>query len=240
VAPAIRDGLSAQGFIYPERLTMPKGEGYNAATSTQARDGLLTVPIWSCADVTTGGGGGEAMLIDLRELLDSPGSQRTYQLDNRFPHLDGIELSSPVRGVLTIRNSRRHIVVSGTIQSTAHLVCSRCLGEVDEFLEEEVEAICPIAQSAGGMGGRLAPEDAEQADLFDATYLLVDELIRQTLSPAVSMKPLCKEDCRGICAGCGVNLNEEPCRCSAREIDPRLAVLEALVGKHSRERDGAE
>jgi uncharacterized metal-binding protein YceD (DUF177 family) len=27
------------------------------------------------------------------------------------------------------------------------------------------------------------------------------------------MKPLCKEDCKGICASCGANLNDDSCEC---------------------------
>ena len=39
---------------------------------------------------------------------------------------------------------------------------------------------------------------------------------------------LCSEDCQGLCPGCGVNLNEEPCRCK-KQVDPRLAALAKLL-----------
>jgi uncharacterized protein len=41
-------------------------------------------------------------------------------------------------------------------------------------------------------------------------------------------KNLCSDDCRGLCPGCGVNLNEGQCRCK-KEIDPRLAKLAQLL-----------
>ena len=43
------------------------------------------------------------------------------------------------------------------------------------------------------------------------------------------MKPLCRPDCQGLCAMCGTNLNVERCSCEPRWVDPRLAVLQALV-----------
>jgi len=43
------------------------------------------------------------------------------------------------------------------------------------------------------------------------------------------MKPLCKQDCKGLCSQCGVNLNIETCQCSVQWEDPRLAGLKALI-----------
>ena len=42
------------------------------------------------------------------------------------------------------------------------------------------------------------------------------------------MKPLCKDDCKGLCANCGTNLNKATCDCSPQWEDPRLAALKAL------------
>jgi uncharacterized protein len=43
------------------------------------------------------------------------------------------------------------------------------------------------------------------------------------------MKPLCREDCRGLCSECGTNLNSGACACAPAWEDPRLAPLKALV-----------
>jgi uncharacterized protein len=42
------------------------------------------------------------------------------------------------------------------------------------------------------------------------------------------MKPLCRDDCRGLCAQCGTNLNEGACECDGAMEDPRLAPLREL------------
>ncbi len=47
----------------------------------------------------------------------------------------------------------------------------------------------------------------------------------------MQMKPLCDENCKGICPNCGADLNAGTCRCDKQEIDPRLEVLKKLLNK---------
>jgi uncharacterized protein len=46
---------------------------------------------------------------------------------------------------------------------------------------------------------------------------------------ALPMKPLCKDDCKGLCPLCGANWNRDTCTCKAEWVDPRLAVLKKLL-----------
>ena len=54
--------------------------------------------------------------------------------------------------------------------------------------------------------------------------LELDELLGDVFILDLDTKNLCSEDCKGLCPGCGADLNVEPCRCP-KEIDPRLAGL---------------
>jgi len=51
---------------------------------------------------------------------------------------------------------------------------------------------------------------------------------RESLQIALPMKPLCKDDCKGLCPNCGTNLNKATCDCTTHWEDPRLAALRAL------------
>lgn len=44
-------------------------------------------------------------------------------------------------------------------------------------------------------------------------YIDLGEEIRQEIIMENPTRLLCKKDCKGICPGCGVNLNEEQCKC---------------------------
>jgi uncharacterized protein len=58
---------------------------------------------------------------------------------------------------------------------------------------------------------------------IDLSHMVVEQIVL-----ALPMKPLCKPDCRGLCALCGANRNLESCDCAPEESDPRWAPLKTL------------
>jgi uncharacterized protein len=85
-----------------------------------------------------------------------------------------------------------------------------------------------------------APDDLETEDVelgaddAAATFYKDDaidlaDLLREQFYLALPMKPLCRQDCRGLCPQCGTNLNTDTCQCQVRWEDPRLAGLKALI-----------
>lgn len=65
------------------------------------------------------------------------------------------------------------------------------------------------------------PTEGDQADISDA--------ILAEIFFALPMRPLCREDCRGICSKCGADLNEKVCSCVEDNIDPRWEKLKILL-----------
>ena len=59
------------------------------------------------------------------------------------------------------------------------------------------------------------------------TKIDLGEILREEVLLAMPMKAVCDEGCKGICSGCGAELNDEECRCEP-EIDERWAALGAL------------
>ncbi len=60
--------------------------------------------------------------------------------------------------------------------------------------------------------------------VHDLAQTLVDEG-----NDDLPQKNLCKEDCKGLCPTCGVNLNTGSCACSGKTVDPRLEILKQLM-----------
>jgi len=48
---------------------------------------------------------------------------------------------------------------------------------------------------------------------------------------ALPTRAVCREDCKGLCPTCGANRNTDPCSCTTKEPDPRLAVLARARGR---------
>ena len=51
------------------------------------------------------------------------------------------------------------------------------------------------------------------------------EAVQEQILLSLPLRPLCREDCKGLCPGCGEDLNKGACGCSGKAVDPRLAVL---------------
>ncbi len=76
-------------------------------------------------------------------------------------------------------------------------------------------------------------QDEDFNDLYvqvENMRLNVDELVSEDIWLAIPSRFLCKEDCKGLCAQCGQDLNEGSCSCG-KPIDPRLAALSQLLGE---------
>ena len=76
----------------------------------------------------------------------------------------------------------------------------------------------------------LSKEDLEEC-FYEGDVIDLDEILREQIVLALPMYPRCKEDCRGLCPVCGVDLNQETCDCQREDVDPRLAILKTLT-KH--------
>ncbi len=116
------------------------------------------------------------------------------------------------------------VLVRITLKGRKAQECRRCLAPVEVPLAQELSLLfMPEGEDGVGEeedGARILPNTARTLDLAVA---LREELI-------LSHEPyvLCREDCRGLCASCGANLNEETCQCTTEEQDPRWEVLRAL------------
>jgi uncharacterized protein len=119
--------------------------------------------------------------------------------------------------------------LTGTVRSTVQLDCARCLAPVPVNVDESFDLFYIPSVS------RLQPDEERELakdDLLVAFYrddcLDLDDVVREQIDLAIPMARVCSDACRGLCPGCGANLNETKCSCTAQEPDPRWAALEQL------------
>jgi uncharacterized protein len=85
----------------------------------------------------------------------------------------------------------------------------------------------PAAQRLGDEDEEIAGEDLG-VSYYEEDVINLAELVREQCYLALPMKPLCREDCRGLCPVCGVNRNRETCACVTNWVDPRFDALRRL------------
>jgi len=130
----------------------------------------------------------------------------------------------------------------GRVQATLELTCGRCAETFQLPIDAEIDLTYvpePASQpQAYGSGGHKRGNDPEielhDEDLTTAYYrdhmLDFADMLREQFYLAIPMRPLCREDCKGLCPHCGTNWNTGSCACDVRWRDPRLAGLQSLLG----------
>ncbi len=130
---------------------------------------------------------------------------------------------------LNIQKSGEEFYCQGNALASVRLTCARCLEEFDFELTNNTDFIVCSQEWHRSHGGI---RDNEDYVFFSGGELQADltDILRQAIIISLSLKPLCKEDCRGLCPSCGTNRNEESCQCQVRQTDDRWEALRKLSG----------
>jgi len=167
------------------------------------------------------------MQVNIAQLMKSSiGAERIYSIDEDID-IDGHQVR--VKGDIKLVRTDRGTLATGNLDTVLEIECVRCLETFPHPVKIKFEEeYFPTIDILTGLPVNI-PEDQPVYFTIDGSHVIdLDEGIRQYALLAVPMKPLCKEDCAGICPSCGKNLNTEVCICHPGEIDPRLAKLKDL------------
>lgn len=145
---------------------------------------------------------------------------------------------------LDLRAIERTIYVTGVVEGTAIRQCVRCLKDFDEPLAFSLRVAYEREAKATGVAKRmdvrrkkpttLPDEEEEQNDdlyYFTGDRLELAPMLREQLILASPMHPLCSDECLGLCARCGKDLNEGPCRCGEEPTGSPFQVLRTMKEK---------
>ena len=166
------------------------------------------------------------MRLGLSQIIDRPGESVSFsevvdlsdlQYGTSFP------VTEPVKAEGTVRNTAGVLVMKGKITTCIHGICDRCAAAFDRDLEIPIDAVLVT---------ELANEENEDEWVFtlEGDSADLEDIVRTVFVLNMDSKMLCSDDCKGLCCGCGKNLNFETCSCE-KEIDPRLAALKQLLNK---------
>ena len=164
------------------------------------------------------------MLLDVRKIINAPGERMDFQFELDLSDVDFGGLypaQDPVVVTGDVRNTAGMLLLHFTASTVLQSVCDRCLKRFDN--PKSVQCDYALAEKV---------EDERNDEIIELEDGRVDvgELARTAFILEMDAKTLCSEDCKGICPGCGVDLNQGSCTCK-KQVDPRLAVLARLLEK---------
>ena len=143
----------------------------------------------------------------------------------------GVRVDGPIRARFDVQRLGNEIHVTGGVRAALRLECSRCLAPFVLPVDSEVDVSFAPPSS-------VAPDDEHQHELSQ-DELEVEALVgggadlrgvvAEQIHLALPLKPLCSEDCRGICPHCGQEVAAGPCGCTPAGGDPRWEALRKLT-----------
>jgi uncharacterized protein len=159
--------------------------------------------------------------IDIRDLLESPGSSRTVHVEEPMTglrtELVDVPEDAPIAGDLLLESVVDGIYVSGSVGGRFQMRCARCLKPFERDFDVEMTEL--VAREPG-------PED--DYGLAEDLTLDPEPMVRDAVGLEMPFAPLCRHDCLGLCEICGGDRNLGECPGHAR-TDPRWAALDALL-----------
>jgi uncharacterized protein len=170
----------------------------------------------------------QELRVSVAEILGYPGEYRDIRLDRP---ISGVRTAlarvteGPVHAELRAESVVEGILMTGTVRAGTVLSCARCL---DEFPSQVGLELCELF---AGPGHESSVED--EAYRVEGKEVDLEPMLRDALTLAMPLHPLCREDCPGLCARCGRRLDVGTCDCFQEETDPRWAELDALREKLS-------
>jgi DUF177 domain-containing protein len=150
--------------------------------------------------------------VDIRDLQRGP-IRTVGELLPDDPALEGLDLNLvgpvSVSGQLQATGPGEYLW-RGRVHGTMQGECRRCLTDVQTNVDIQVDAAVFSSD----------PEAADHPDFYPlaerASHIDVRDVVREELVLAAPARLLlCREDCAGLCLGCGADLNAGPCGCSA-------------------------
>jgi len=169
------------------------------------------------------------LLLDTHELGRRAGAMKVVQTSVEAPAdlgiaVIGVPPGSPVELDLRLESVVEGVLVTGLATVELRGECVRCLGEVSDSLEVDIQELFVYPESDA---------DEDEASRLEGDLLDLEPLLRDGVVLDLPFQPLCREDCLGLCVDCGANLNDDPDHTHEQPLDPRWEALRRLDGRSS-------
>jgi uncharacterized protein len=131
------------------------------------------------------------------------------------------------------------VIVKGRLTGTMLSQCGLCLGDFKATIDAAVDVVfAPWVESQDEQDERDEQERGDEVvgpsvgfSYYDGRYIDLNEEIRDVLLVELPIRPVCSEDCKGLCHVCGADLNEASCRCDTSNESSPFGKLEELREK---------
>ena len=175
------------------------------------------------------------MKIPVEQITPSPKeikfSEKIEELNSFFAKekYRDFQFPSVLDGRLVYYRSGQELFFHGSFGGNFVGCCSRCL--INYLFDVEKSFDLVLVPDPARSERKVEELKREELGLsyYSSDVIELAPLLKEQVLLALPTRPLCHEDCRGLCSGCGVNLNTEECACNpAKPSDSRMAIFRTL------------
>lgn len=146
-----------------------------------------------------------------------------YQLEPISYAGEEIVFLSPLKAKASLIRIKSGILLEGKISAEVELTCSRCLKRFPLKVESRIRETFASRENL-----YLFEDEETVKEISPERTVDIEPSIREMMILSLPAKPLCEQECKGLCPVCGENLNEHQCGCETEFIDERLKILKKL------------
>ncbi len=177
---------------------------------------------------------GGVLRLQAEKLKDEELALDVAEKAEEFPALHELQeqgqcrFTRDISGRLRAFRAGDYVEVQGTVATSVIFACSRCLEDVEILLEVEVDlTFVPHSEDEDREEEEEVELEAEDLGLISYHDDEIDlhHALQEQVVMALPLRPLCKEECKGLCPRCGANRNVEDCDCAAPIMNSKFAAL---------------
>ena len=168
--------------------------------------------------------------IQVADIPEEGLSLNFQDLSEVIPEIDKYVVVCQASGRIELHKSGHEIKIRGWVKSRVRLVCDRCLERFHSDLETDFFYLLqPLDEFRMNLKEK-HQVTSEEIDVYwyDNGEIRAEELFREQILLQLPMRILCTEGCKGICPGCGADLNRERCTCRDAADEGPFSVLRQL------------
>lgn len=159
------------------------------------------------------------MIIDLRTINQYP---RHFDLVFKPDWWQRDEENGPIVGLngslecrIAIARAGVRYILDGSLTTILILCCDRCLETYQHKLDFQFRLFLSALLPDSDQSELELAEDDMWTQFIEGNEVDLNDIVREQIYLSLPMKSLCREECRGLCPMCGVNLNKERCECQS-------------------------
>jgi len=145
--------------------------------------------------------GGKGLMLDDRVELDP-----NYLIEDESYFLDDIDYN------VFFNRTGTQIKAKGSIRTFVSLKCVDCLENFDLKIDSKFDIILFPVNKIEINSMSLNPDEMEYI-FYEGDKIDLSKILMEQVNLFIPYNPVCSPDCKGICPNCGVNLNNEKCKC---------------------------